>query len=60
MNNINNCEKEIDSIRDKIYAETYYMSREEQALRLKEKTQILAEQYGFRIVKSTKEAGTVQ
>jgi hypothetical protein len=42
MARINSCEMEIDAIRDKIYEETKYMTREEQAKRLRDRTQILA------------------
>jgi len=59
MNKINNCEIEIDMIRDKIYAETLHMSREEQVLRLKEKTQALAAQYDFKIVPSARDVNTL-
>ena len=55
MAKANNCEMEIDAIRDKIYAETKHMTRAEQAKRLKDKTQTLAVQYGFKIVASAKE-----
>jgi hypothetical protein len=55
MAKVNNCEMEIDAIRDKIYAETRHMTRAEQAKRLKDKIQALAAQYGFKIVASAKE-----
>ena len=58
MAKINKCEMEIDAIRDKIYAETKHMTREEQAKRLRDKTQNLAAQYGFKIVASAKETLT--
>jgi len=49
---VNRCEAEIDAIRDKIYQETMHMTREEQAKRLIERNQKVAEQYGFKVVKS--------
>ena len=55
MAKVNSCEMEIDAIRDKIYAEIEHMTRAEQAKRLKDKTQTLAIQYGFKIVASAKE-----
>jgi len=55
MTKTNSCEMEIDAIRDKIYAETKHMTREEQAKRLRDKTQALAAQYGFKIIASAKD-----
>ena len=55
MGKMNTCETEIDAIRNKIYEETKHMTREEQAKRLRDKTQKLAAQFGFTIIKSTKE-----
>ena len=54
MEKVNNCEMEIDAIRDKIYTETKHMTKEEQAKRLRDKTQKLAAQFGFKIVASAK------
>ena len=59
MAKVNSCEMEIDAIRDKIYAEIKHMTRAEQAKRLRDKTQTLAAQYGFKIVASAK-TGNVQ
>ena len=55
MAKANNCEMEIDAIRDRIYAEIKDMTRKEQAKRLRDKTQNLAVQYGFKIVTSAKD-----
>ena len=55
MMKMNKCEAEIDAIRLKLYEETKDLTREENAKRLKDKTQKLAAQYGFIIVKSAKE-----
>ena len=52
---MNRCEAEIDAIRLKLYEETKNLTREEDMKRLREKTQKLAAQYGFTIVKSAKE-----
>ena len=49
MVKVNKIEAEVDAIRDKIYEETKHMTREEQAQRLREKTQRLSAQYGFKI-----------
>ena len=54
MPKLNRCEAEVDAIRQKIYEETKNMTREEQAKRLKDKTQKLAAQYGFIIKPSVK------
>ena len=54
MAKANNFEMEIDEIRDKIFTETKHMTREEQAERLRNKTQALAVQFGFKIVASAK------
>jgi len=59
MAKVNRCEMEVDAIGDKIYAETKHMTREEQAKRLRDKTQNLAAQYGFKIVASAKD-NTIQ
>ena len=55
MAKVNSFELEIDAIRDKIYSETKHMTRAEQAKRLRDKTQNLASQYGFKIVASANE-----
>lgn len=55
MAKVTRCEAEIDAIRDQIYEETKNMTREEQAKRLMDNAQRLAEQYGFKIVQSTRE-----
>ena len=52
---LNKCEAEVDAIRDKIIEEIKYMSREEQAKRLREKTRELATEFGFQIVASSKQ-----
>ena len=54
MAKVNNIEAEVDAIRDKIYEETKHMTREEQAQRLRDKTQKLAAQFGFTIVQSAR------
>jgi len=46
---MNKCEAEIDAIRLKLYEETKHLTREENAKRLRDKTQKLAVQYGFTI-----------
>ena len=52
MAKMNRCEAEIDAIRLRIYEETKELTREEQNKRLRDKTQRLAAQYGFKIVQS--------
>ena len=53
---MNSFETEIDAIRDKICEETKHMTREEQAKRLRNKTQKLAAQFGFLVIPSMKES----
>ena len=54
MAKVNNIEAEVDAIRDKIYEKTKHMTREEQAQRLRDKTQKLAVQFGFTIVQTAR------
>ena len=58
MMKMNRCEAEIDAIRLKLYEETKHLTREEDAKRLRYKTQKLAAQYGFTIGAPTSRANT--
>jgi len=49
---MNRCEAEIDAIRLQLYEETKNLTKEERSKRLRERTQKLAEEFGFTIVPS--------
>ena len=53
---MNRCEAEIDAIRLKLYEETKDLSREDDNKRLSELGQKLAEEFGFTIIPSAKDA----
>ena len=50
MARMNPCEAEIDEIRLKLYEETRNLTRDEQIRRTNEKTQNLANEYGFSVL----------
>ena len=49
---MNRCEAEIDAIRLQLYEETKNLTKEERSKRLRDRTQKLAEEFGFTIVPS--------